>query len=73
MAMRKIIYKNTSNGIQDDRKKYNTTLEIVFDIFFSNAISLLGIHFLQRNFDYVQHQLFSTTVALKFVRHLNSA
>lgn len=53
--MRKIIYKNTSNGIQDDRKKYNTTLEIVFDFFFSNAISLLGIHFLQRNFDYVQH------------------
>lgn len=34
MAMRKIIYKNTSNGIQDDSKKYNTTLEIVFDFFF---------------------------------------
>lgn len=72
--MRKIIYKNTSNGIQDDWKKYNTTLETAFDIFFfSNTISLLGIHFLQRNFDYVQHYLLSTTVALKFVRHLNSA
>lgn len=70
--MRKIIYKNKSNGIQDDGKKYNTTLEIVFDIFF-NAISLLGIHFLQQNFDYVQHWLFCTTVALKFVRQLNSA
>lgn len=33
--MRKIIYKNTSNGIQDvKKKKYNTILEIVFDIFF---------------------------------------
>lgn len=41
MAMRKIIYKNTSNGIQDDRKKYNT-LEIVSDFFFQ-------CHFLTEN------------------------
>lgn len=48
--MRKIIYKNTSNGIQDDRKKYNTTLEIVFDIFFFQCHFLTGNTFSAEKF-----------------------
>lgn len=53
--MRKIIYKNTSNGIQDD--KNITTLEIVFNIV-SMPFSYWEYTFLQREFDYVQHLIF---------------
>lgn len=55
-------------------KKYNTTLEIVFDLFFFFPMPFPYWEYIFCKEILTMYSInFSTTVALKFVRHLNSA